>query len=228
LTRREIAERLRARNIPVEGQAIAHLVWLAAAQGIVCHGPDRGREQCFVLVRDWIGEPEPKDTEGALAELAHRYLKAHQPAAPRDLASWSGLGQGDANRAWRLNEDRLVAVESERGTLWTLRPGADPAPGGLVRLLPSFDEYLLGWRDRDLTAASEHRTRINRGGGWLHPVLLADGRALATWSTQRGPGTLRLRVAAFSELAPDVWRGVQQEARDMSSFLGLPVEAVPA
>ena len=228
LTRREIAERLRARGIRVQGQAIAHLVWMAAAQGIVCHGPDRGGEQCFVLVRDWIGEPERLDREAALAELGLRYLGAHQPAGPRDLAAWSGLGQGDANRAWRLIEDRLLPVETTRGTLWALRSGAEPAPAGLVRLLPAFDEYLLGWRGRDLTVAPEHRSKVNRGGGWLHPVLLVDGCAVATWRTERVSGGLRLQITAFdgAELEPAVRDGVVREARDLSSFLGRPVEAV--
>jgi hypothetical protein len=226
LTRREIAERLRARGIRVEGQATAHLVWLAAAQGIVCHGPDRGGEQCFVLVRDWIGQPERMDREAALAELALRYLGAHQPAGPRDLAAWSGVGQGDANRAWRLIEERLVQLETTRGTLWALRSGADPAPAGLVRLLPAFDEYLLGWRGRDLTVAAEHRSKINRGGGWLQPVLLVDGRAVATWRMERAPGGLRITAFDGAKLDPEVRAGVLREARDLSSFLGRAVEAV--
>src|SRR5438093_1351563 len=51
LTRAEIADRLRRRGIPVRGQAIAHLLWLAAARGVLCHGPSTGRDQQFVLVR---------------------------------------------------------------------------------------------------------------------------------------------------------------------------------
>jgi Winged helix DNA-binding domain len=225
LTRRQIAEHLATRGVRVEGQAIAHLVWLGAAQGVVCHGPARGRDQCFVLVRDWIGEPERTDRDAALAELAVRYLQAHQPAGPRDLAHWSGLSQADANRSWRLIAGRLVEVETARGSSWALRAGVVEAVGGVVRLLPSFDEYLLGWRDRDIAVPAEHRTRVNRGGGWLHPVVLFDGRAVATWSTQRTPRALRVVVRSFSELDPTVRAGVIEEARDLSRFLGLTVEA---
>ncbi len=227
LSRRQIAERLSSRGIRVEGQAIAHLAWLAAAQGVVCHGPVRGRDQCFVLVRDWVGEPERMDREAALAELAVRYLLAHQPAGPRDLASWSGLSQADANRSWRLVEGRLLEVETVRGPLWTLRPGIEAATGGVVRLLPSFDEYLLGWRDRDIAVPAEHRTTVNRGGGWLHPVLLFDGRVVGTWSTERASrALLRAVVRPFGDLDPTVRAGVLEETRDLSRFLGVTVEAV--
>ena len=48
MTRREIAERLARRRIPVQGQAIAHLVWMAAATGAIVYGPDRDGDSCFV------------------------------------------------------------------------------------------------------------------------------------------------------------------------------------
>jgi hypothetical protein len=226
LTRREMAARLSARGIRVEGQAIAHLVWLAAARGIVCYGADRGREQCFVLVRDWIGESERKDRDAALAELAVRYLRSHQPAAPRDLAAWSGLSQADANRSWRLVDRRLIEVETVRGPAWALRSGVGAAAGGVVRLLPSFDEYLLGWRDRDIALPAEHRTRVNRGGGWLHPVVVFDGRVVGTWRMEHTPRALHVLVGPFSELSPTVRGDIVEDARDLSRFLGVTVAAV--
>ena len=225
LTRREIAERLRAAGIRVEGQAIAHLVWLAAARGIICYGPDRGREQALVLVQDWIGETKGMDRDGALSALALRYVAAHQPAQPRDLAAWSGLAQRDANRAWRQIEDRLRAVETTRGTLWTLQQASEPAPAGLVRLLPGFDEYLLGWQGRDLTVRPEHRTSINRGGGWVRPVLLIDGQAAGTWNLERAAGALRMRLEPFGKLEAVVRQRVLLEVDDLSRFLGVRIEA---
>src|SRR5207244_11621557 len=107
LTRAEIAERLRRHRIRTEGQAIAHLVWLAAAEGVMCYGPDRGSTRCFVLVRDWAGQDrtEPMEPAAALAELAVRYLRAHGPAEPADLASGSGVRLGDARRDCRGTGD---------------------------------------------------------------------------------------------------------------------------
>ena len=56
LTRAQIAERLQRKGIHVAGQAIAHLVWLAAAQGLICYGP----EQRCALVEDWLGKSHTK------------------------------------------------------------------------------------------------------------------------------------------------------------------------
>src|ERR1700680_98514 len=91
LIRSEIAERLRRQGVRTEGQAIAHLVWVAAAQGVICYGPDRDGERGLVLGRGWRGEQNPMEQDEALAELAIRYLTAHAPATAADMAFWSGL-----------------------------------------------------------------------------------------------------------------------------------------
>jgi hypothetical protein len=223
LTRPEIAERLARHRIRIEGQVIAHLVWLASARGVICYGPDRGRDRCFVLVRDWLGEPESMEREPALAELAVRYLRAHGPSVPADFALWSGLRHGDAQRAWREVAGRLTEVATARGPLWSLKSHSELAPRGLVRLLPFFDEYLLGWKDRGVAVPAHHMTRINRGGGWIHPVVVEDGRAVGTWSMDAGA---QLVVHPFAQFASTLRRKVVADARDVAAFLERPVEVV--
>jgi len=221
LARAEIAERLQSHGIRTEGQAIAHLVWLAAAEGAVCYGPDRGGERCFVLVRDWLGRPAKKEMEpeAALRELALRYLRAHAPAEPADLAAWSGIAPGEARRAWRVIEDRLVEVATDRGPRWTLQPAISSPSDQVVRLLPAFDEYLLGWKDRQPIASASRWKTIQRGGGWLHPVVLVDGRAVGTWSSKRTTDGLSVDVNPFEPLGRTLRRRIDGEARDIGRFL---------
>jgi hypothetical protein len=221
LLRSEIAERLQSQGTRTEGQAIAHLVWLAAAEGTICYGPDRGGERCFVLVRDWLGRPatEKMDSEAALMELAVRYLRAHAPAEPADLAAWSGTAPAEARRAWRGIDDRLVEVATDRGPRWTLRHGISPPSKEVVGLLPAFDEYLLGWTDRQLIASASRWKAIQRGGGWLHPVVLVDGRAVGTWSSERAAGAVRIEVSPFGSLTRTLRPRIDHEARDIGRFL---------
>jgi hypothetical protein len=221
LLRWEIAERLRSQGIRTEGQAIAHLVWLAAAEGTICYGPDRGGERCFVLVRDWLGRPVTKkvDREAVLEELAVRYLRAHAPAEPADLATWSGIAPGEARRAWSGIEDRLVEAATDRGPRWTLRHAISPPSDEVVRLLPAFDEYLLGWKDRQPIASASRWKTIQRGGGWLHPVVLVDGRAMGTWTSERTTDGLHVDVSPFEPVGPTLRRRIDEEARDVGRFL---------
>jgi hypothetical protein len=214
---------LERKGIPTKGQAIAHLVWLAAAQGVICFGPDRNGDRCFVLVEDWLRKSKPRERDAALTELAIRYLRSHGPAAPADLAYWSGIRVGDANRAWKSIAARLVEVETAHGAGWMLRSNQGEAPKGVVRLLPAFDEYVLGWRDRGLAVAAEHRAKVNRGGGWLHPVLVVDGQIVATWRTATETKQLRIDLAPFAPITAAAKRAVATEAKDVAAYLGVRV-----
>jgi hypothetical protein len=228
LTRAELAERLARRGFRTEGQATVHLVWLAAMRGVICHGPERDRAPAFVLLRDWAPQPPPgplADRGAAVVELARRYLAAHAPAEPRDLAAWSGVTVTEARAAWRTLGGELMEFAGPEGPLWALR-SAPPAaaPEGTVRLLGSFDPYLLGWRTRDLALAPAHAHRVFPGGGWLHPAVVADGRAVATWRRARSRGG-GLVVEPFAPLPAPVATALDAEAADVARFEGRAGEA---
>jgi hypothetical protein len=215
LTRAEIAHRLERRRIRTAGQAIAHLMWLAAAERGVCCGPDRDGERTYVLARDWLGTPERSDPEAALADLAVRYLRAHAPATPEDLAAWSGIRLRDARRAWRAIARRMTEVRTPAGPMWLSRSKGDLAPAGLVRLVGEFDEYLLGWKDRGFAVRAPHRTAVNAGGGLIRPVVLEDGRAVGIW-TRDGAS---IEVRPFGALSAAARRRVAVEGEDVGAFL---------
>ncbi len=226
LTRSEIAERLARRGIRTEGQAAYHLVALAALEGHVCMGPDRGGEPAFVLLRDWLGPPSTLERDAALAELARRYLCAYGPAAPEDMAAWSGLGLTEALKGWRLIAQELSEVDVAGGQkAWTLRSqDVRLRPTGFVRLLPGFDNYLLGHRSRDFAVDPLHAREVHPGGGMLRAVVLVDGRAVATWSSRRRGTNLIITVRPFDQLSPRVEEGLEAETRDIGRFLGVSAQ----
>jgi hypothetical protein len=91
-----------------------------------------------------------------------------------------------------------------------------------VRLLPAFDEHLLGWRDRSFAVPAARARRVRPGGGLIHPVVLVDGRALATWRRASRGGRLELRVEPFEELPAGLRTVLEAEAADLNRFLGAP------
>src|ERR671919_43690 len=134
-----------------------------------------GRRGAADLARDWVGRSPALGRERALAEFASRFLAAHGPSAPEDLAYWSGLRATDVRRAWTLIADRLRPVETAGATRLRLKGLQSRAGPGPIRLLPMFDEYLLGWRSRDIVLAERHRRGGGAGGGGGHPIGGAGG-----------------------------------------------------
>jgi hypothetical protein len=214
LTRGEAAERLRARRVQLDGQAAYHLVRFAALTGLVCFGPQRGGEDTFVLLDDWI--PAAGDDGRDETELARRYLLAHAPAGAEDFATWSGLGAGTARGAFQD-----LAPELTGGPGGTFRPRARrPArPADVVRLIPAFDPYLLGWRNRSFAVPARYTEEVNRGGGWVRGVALVDGRAAATWTIDRGGAGARVRLRPFGRLQRS--SALDTEIHDVERFLAV-------
>ena len=224
LTRDEIVEQLAARGVFLAGQARPHLLGLAALQGLVCHGPLRGRQPTYVLTADWIDPGPALPRDEALARLALRYLAAFSPAAPDDFATWSGLSLTDARAGWQQIAAQLVEVQVGPTVLWVLKKqehwlDAPDAQRPVVRLLPNFDNYLLGYRDRSLILTGEQARRVNSGGGMLHPLLLVDGRGAGLWKLERGRTGIDVSVEPFDELDATMLPGLAVEIDDVRRFM---------
>ena len=92
----------------------------------------------------------------------------------------------------------------------------------IIRLLPRFDIYLLGYQKRDLAVPSQFAKRINAGGGIVHPTVLVDGRTVGTWKSKREKNHLGVIVEPFDELASELYEGLEAEVTDLARFLGMP------
>jgi hypothetical protein len=180
-TRSQLREQLERAGVPVKGQGLVHLLFLATLRGIAVRGPMVGKEHAYVLVRDWLGEQESVDREAALAELARRYLVGHAPADDRDLARWAGLPLRDARAGLAAISSQLV--ERDDGLL-ELKKAPAPAPVPLPRLLGAYDPVLLGWTSRE-EIIGPHKFLVTNNG-LFRPFALVKGRAVATWRLAGG------------------------------------------
>jgi hypothetical protein len=184
-TRPQLRERLQRAGVPVEGQALVHLLFLATLRGIAVRGPMSGKEHAYVLVRDWLGEQAPVDREQALAELARRYLVGHAPADDRDLARWAGLPLRDARAGLAAISSQLV--ERDDGLL-ELKKTPEPAPIPPPRLIGAYDPVLLGWTSRE-EIIGPHEFLVT-DNGLFRPFAMVKGRAVATWRLAGGKVTI--------------------------------------
>jgi hypothetical protein len=218
LTRPQLAERIAAAGIRTAGQATPHLLMLAALRGVAVLGPLReDGAHAFALARDWLGTAPPAELagaerDGALAELARRYLAAHGPAAPADLAAWSGLALRDARAGLKAIASELVQRGEDLVDLAAREPTPEAIP---ARLLAAFDPYLLGWKDRGFAVPARYAERVHPGGGVLRATATVDGRAVGTWSSAgRKP-----KLEPFGRLSAGARAGLTAEADDVARFV---------
>ncbi|MEW1548798.1 winged helix DNA-binding domain-containing protein [Streptomyces tsukubensis] len=221
LTRAELTEHLTTLGVPPDGQAPFHLIRHAALTGALCHGPQRAGEATYVLLDDWLPTSGRFRWEGddALAELARRYLAAHAPAASEDFAAWSGLPITWARRAWKMLAESGAITEYGALTVLAGRLEQLPDSSGTadVRMLPAYDNYLIGYRTREVSVPALHQARVRPGGGLIRPTVIADGLAVATWT--RGSGSRSVQVDAFEPVPPRIGRGIDMEKEAVVGFL---------
>lgn len=232
LPRDEIVRRIADLGVVIDptSQARPHLLGYAAMTGLICRGPDLpDDEPTYVLLDDWApAGPEPH-SEAALAELARRHVRGHGPAGPPDLAAWAGISLTRARRAFELIAAELAEAPGPGGSAWMLVEAAgELGPDDrerTVRLLPSFDAYLLGWASRDLVLAAEHAKQVQAGGGMINASIVVDGQVVGTWHQQRRAGGVNIVLAPFQPLSRSVRSALDEEIADIGRFLGVPARA---
>jgi hypothetical protein len=196
-------------------------VLYAASLGLIRRGPEKGAEPTYVLV-DQAAEADHADPLTAAAKLARWYFSAFGPAAVEDFTAWSGLAAGRARTAvGQLKDDELIEAEVGRRRMW-LRAGLldtlNDCPAGVWRLLPTFDTFLVGYRDRDLLISPAQVKQVYAGGGWIHPAVLRDGKVVGAWRLRRQGGDATVEVSLFDDR--DRAAELAEEIGDVRHFLG--------
>lgn len=222
-TKKDIVADLAARGVTLpeaDPQAAIHVLLHATAEGLVCRGPERGRDATFTLLDEWVPDaPAGPSGDEALAELARRYFTAFAPATAADFATWSGL---PSSRAVGLIRDELEMVDVGGRPGFRPRDGFSPAVGGgCVRLLAGFDNYLVGYRDRSLLLAEEDRPAVYVGG-IIKPVVAVDGRVVAIWRVRPSGTAITVVVTPLERLTRRTLTAIEAEVADIGRFTDRP------
>lgn len=231
LMREELTANLEQAGLPAGYSIERHLLFRAALEGLICLGPDRGEapgaHPTFVRIEDWLGRSLARYPERELPELvarlARRYLSAFAPASLADLSAWTGLNIRDLRAGWELALPEMVEVDVAGQRAFAPHEALArldaPLPQPHVRLLPAFDTYILGHKNRALIENGAYTARI-KGGGMLPPVALVAGRIRGTWRMNRKGRKLAIAMEPFADWGPEVQGLVEAEVRDIERFVG--------
>ena len=162
---------------------------LPVAEGTVCYGSGEGNQAVFIRTDQWLPKsalkkiPSPK----AQSELLRKFLRAYGPATLHDFAHWSGISMQEVRPLRPLVEADLEELACEVSGSILLREDVSAlrkcsASESCVRLLPTFDSYLLAHRQKDHLLTPANYKRVYRNQGWISPVVLVNGSIAGVWS----------------------------------------------
>jgi hypothetical protein len=204
-TRTQCVALLNEAGIHTAGQHAYHLLWYVSQLGITCMGPNEGSEGTFVRLDEWAPNPNRPSREEALGILALRYFRSHGPTTHTDFAGWMGLGVRDARAGIAQAGSQLAAVSVAGRQMWATpellslaEAVTEPPTDWEVLALPGFDEFMLGFKDRDLMLDPAHKQAICPGNnGVFQPTLMHDGRVIGTWRRTTRAKRVELRPTLF-------------------------------
>ena len=207
-----------------------HLLWFAAQRGVTAIGPQKGKEQTFVLLDEWVTNHRALTRDEGLATLATRYFQSHGPTTRQDFAGWTMLTAADAKWGIEAAGDALVTVDVDgvphtmgAGTLDAASDDAKERKAPTVLLLPGFDEYILGYKDRSRMVPDAYKKQIVPGNnGVFMPTIVADGRVIGTWKRETKKNRVELRALPFEPLTKKEHAGFTRAAEQYAAFLELP------
>ncbi len=209
LSRSAALEVVRRAGVDTAGQRGYHLLWYAAQTAVTCVGPQVDGEQTFRLLAEWA--PQQRDLSGdpALARLALLFFRARGPALMSDFQGWSGLTAVMAKRGVAECGDTLVAGTFADRPMWAARRAVESGPvppvdRARVRVLPGFDEFVLGYKERSLIAEPDGLAALIPGNnGVFRATVMVDGRAVATWRRTLTAARVDVQVLPFAGFALD-------------------------
>jgi DNA glycosylase AlkZ-like len=229
LTRREMQQTLERARVSATGVRLAHILAWAELSGIICSGGRRGRQQTFALLDDRVPASSPLARDEALATLALRYFTSRAPATERDFTWWSGLTLGTVREAIDLAGSELETIHIDGVTYHapsgSIKRTRSRSPD--VHLLPAFDEYLIGYRDRSALVEPAHAQNVNGGGGLLRPIIVIDGIVSGTWKRTLAKDGVDIVAHPFRPLNDEEYETVHAASGRYGDFLGLRAR-VPA
>jgi hypothetical protein len=205
--------------------------------GELCQGPPQGSRITLVRPEQWIdGWREVTDADEALREACRRFLHTYGPARPSDFAEWFSSAAFKTVHARRLFEGIGDLEEIDVGGRPHFVLAGDrsfPAPSRQVRLLPEYDAYVMGFRERDELVPEPVRELIAAHGRGRYEgpagvrLVLVDGIAVGLWERHKRGKRIELSVRLARRVRKSDREELDREAERIGAFLGLePVLSV--
>ena len=227
LTREEMYRIMVEIGVPTGNNLGYHMLYRAAWDGLICMGPQQGKEQTFVLLDEWVKVFRSPGKDEILRDMAISYFSGHGPATIRDFAWWSGLKTTEARDGVAKAGIMLKKFELSGNIYYSYSTHGSTGDDCGAILLPAFDEYVLGYSDRSLLTGessggkggSVPTSKYIHSNGIFLPTLLWNGMVIGTWKKQISGKAVKVSVHPFAEPEREKIEGIRESAALYGEFL---------
>lgn len=220
LTRKELVAELNKAKIRTDDYRSGHLFLRAELGGLICSGRMKGKEQTYAFLEKRVPKKKTFNREEALAELALRYFSGHSPATLKDFVWWSGLPVKDARTGIEMAGKSLISVTLQSKTYWLSERYANPkSMENTVHLLPAYDEFVIGYKDRSIVLTEAHQKKAISSNGIFKPLILNKGQAAGIWKRTIKNDTVAMEMEFFHPPSKANRKRIEEAVEAYGKFL---------
>ena len=226
LTRAELASVFQRAGIDASDLLrLTYLILNAELDGVICSGARRGKQFTYALLDERVPAAKTLSREEALAELTRRYFTGHGPATEEDFIWWSGLIRADVRSGIEMVKRRLEHDVIKDQTYWFADSMTTAkANRQAAYLLPNYDEYIVGYTDRNTIFDSSHTYKLDaRSNPLFQHTIVINGQIAGTWKRTLKKATVIIELNSFAPLTKFEERSVAAATEKYGEFLELPV-----
>lgn len=223
LNRRELLAVLNENGIYIEGQRAPYMLQRASLDGLICQRGMHSNNNPIFISMDELPKTKALTRHKSLAELARRYFTSHGPATIQDFTWWSGLLSEDAKAGLEAVKSSLDSETIENKIYWySPSKQAMQHSSSRVHLLPGFDEYMVGYKDRSSLLEKVHSK--NEGiENIMYPTIAIDGQIVGTWKRRFSKNEVIVELKPSVTLNPAESHILDEVAHRFGEFLEMPV-----
>ena len=185
-------------------------------------------EHKYVLWEHWLPNVRLEmEEEKARAILIQSYLAAFGPVTENDISWWTGFSKTLVRKTLREMESEVEKIEIQGldNTFILLKSdiaglGRISGTESSVHLLPRFDAYVAGYKNRQRLIAQEHQEKVFwKTRGQIAASILANGRIVGTWDHKKKGGRLTTTFALFEQVSDGTVEKIHTEAEKSGEFI---------
>jgi hypothetical protein len=225
LDRAALRQHLEQKGIATAGQRIFYILQRAALDRLIAQGIAPKNRPLFSLLREPTDPKRLRDRGEALKELALRYFNTRGPATLDDFVWWSGLLVADARAGLEAAERNLVQEKIEDRVYWLVEQDSDSRttiPEAI--LLPGFDEYLVGYRDRSASVPEPYQEAWAKSKAMFSPSILFRGRVAGLWKRAIKKNAILITADLFREITAAEEESLEKAVNEFGRFLNKPLK----
>ncbi|MBQ4197487.1 MAG: AlkZ family DNA glycosylase [Bacteroidales bacterium] len=184
VTKEDIKQALKEKDIAMDDHRLSYHIRMAEFTGTLCSGDLLPMKATYALASKKAGPlPGRTDRDEALMMLTRRFFRSRQPATLEDFVWWSGLNISDCRRGIKLL-NTSIHKEHINGRDFYLTDDCRTRGfrSGKFLLIPPYDEYLIGYKSRDIVLPQEHRHKAHNNSGIFQPIIAHDGLICGNWT----------------------------------------------